>query len=235
MSGRFAPRWYFVLLTLAAVVLFVSLGLWQWRRGDYRSEQWQLFARDAPLVEVTSNDLARMPRFARVLVQGEFDADRQFLLDNISHAGAPGYEVLTVLRVQGGGQLLVNRGWLPYTGYRDRLPEVTLADVGLQQITGRLSVLPVAGMESGRLAPSLEGSWPRLTSFPTHEQLELAYGGSLLAPVLLLDATSGTGYLRDWQPPGIPPERNYSYAVQWWSFAVLALVLFAGLNLKMKR
>ncbi len=32
--------------------------------------------------------------------------------------------------------------------------------------------------------------------------------------------------------PGIPPERNFSYAIQWWSFALLALALFVGLNLK---
>ena len=32
--------------------------------------------------------------------------------------------------------------------------------------------------------------------------------------------------------PGISPDRNFSYAVQWWSFALLALAMFVGLNLK---
>jgi surfeit locus 1 family protein len=54
----------------------------------------------------------------------------------------------------------------------------------------------------------------------------------LLAPVLLMDADSGPGYLRDWHPPGLPPERHYAYAVQWWAFALLALGLLVGLNLK---
>ncbi len=52
--------------------------------------------------------------------------------------------------------------------------------------------------------------------------------------LLLLDADSGPGYVRDWQPPGIAPERNFSYAIQWWSFAVLAMVLLVVLNLKRK-
>jgi surfeit locus 1 family protein len=235
LARTFNPRWYFVLLTAAAVALFVSLGFWQWHRGEYRSAQWQDLARaDLPAVEVTAATVARQPRFSHVVVHGEFDVKRQFLLDNISHAGSPGYEVLSVLKLADGSRLLVNRGWVPFAGFRDQLPDVRLADEGTQRLAGRLSNLPVAGIASGRQPPEPAGTWPRVTSFPTHEQLEQALGEPLLAPVLLLDADSGPGYLRDWQPPGVPPERNYSYAVQWWAFALLALGLFAGLNLKRK-
>ncbi|MEO8315537.1 MAG: SURF1 family protein [Pseudomonadota bacterium] len=232
MALTFRPRWYFVLLTAAAVTLFIPLGFWQWHRGENRSAQWQDFARaDVPAVEINVETSGRMPRFAHVFAQGAFDQERQFLLDNISHQGAPGYEVLSVLQLADGSRLLVNRGWVPFSGYRERLPDVTLAG-GVQRVAGRLSTLPVAGMASGQQPPALAGSWPRVTSFPTHEQLEQSLGAPLLAPVLLLDADSGPGYLRDWHPPGIPPERHYSYAVQWWAFALLAVGLLIGLNLK---
>lgn len=232
MALTFRPRWYFLVLTAAAVTVFVLLGFWQWHRGEHRSEQWEAFARaDVPAIEATAATLADLPRFAHVLVQGEF-AEQQFLLDNISHAGAPGYEVLSVLRLPDGGRLLVNRGWVPFTGFRDRLPDVRLASGGVQRIAGRLSNLPVAGMASGQQPPAAAGSWPRVTSFPTPAQLQQALGMELLAPVLLLDADSGPGYLRDWHPPGMQPERHYSYAVQWWAFALLALGLLIGLNLK---
>jgi cytochrome oxidase assembly protein ShyY1 len=62
--------------------------------------------------------------------------------------------------------------------------------------------------------------------------LQHGWGVALLEPVLLLDADSGPGYLRDWRPPGISPDRNYSYAVQWWSFALLAAAMYVGFNLK---
>ena len=233
MALRFSPRWPYTVAVLLAVPLFVSLGLWQWHRGEYRSAQWAEFSRtDVAPIEATAASLERLPRFTRVHVSGEFDPQKQFLLDNISHEGAPGYEVLTVLRLADGSHLLVNRGWLPFSGYRDRLPDVSLRATAAQQFTGRLSTLPVAGMASGRLAPDDEGQWPRLTSFPTHEELERAWGGPLLTPVLLLDADSGPGYLRDWQAPGISPERNFSYAVQWWAFALLAAAMYIGVNLK---
>jgi len=71
-----------------------------------------------------------------------------------------------------------------------------------------------------------------VASFPDMAQLAEAYGETLLPVILLLDADSGPGYLRDWKPPGVSPERNFSYAIQWWSFAVLAVAMLIGLNLK---
>jgi surfeit locus 1 family protein len=227
------PRWYYTLLVLAAVPAFISLGFWQWHRGEYRSTQWAAFARaDTPAVETSAATLPRLDRFTRVRVSGEFDAVRQILLDNISHEGAPGYEVLSLLKLPDGSHLMVDRGWVPFTGFRDRLPDVSLHTSGALTLTGRLSILPVAGIASGRLPPAVEGDWPRVTSFPLHAELQHVWGVSLLAPVLLLDADSGPGYLRDWRPPGISPDRNYSYAVQWWSFALLAAAMYLGFNLK---
>ncbi len=233
MALRFAPRWYYVLLTAVALPLFVSLGFWQWHRGEHRSAQWAQFARgDLPPVESRAATLPSLPRFTRVRVTGQFDAQRQFLLDNVSHRGAPGYEVLAVLLLADGSRLLVDRGWVPFSGFRDRLPDVALEPGGPLPLTGRLSLLPTAGLASGQVPPPREGPWPRVAAFPDIAQLEASYGAPLLPVVLLLDADSGPGYLRDWQPPGVSPDRNYAYAVQWWAFALLALAMFVGLNLK---
>jgi surfeit locus 1 family protein len=233
LSLRFRSRWYWWLATALAVPLFISLGFWQWHRGEHRREVWDAFAStDLPPVEATASSLVRLPRYTRVHINAELDATRQFLLENISHAGAPGYEVLTVATLADGSRLLVNRGWLPFSGLREHLPDVAFAATGRISLIGRLGTLPVAGLASGQVAPVENAPWPRVTSFPGFEQLELAYGARLEPVVMLLDAASGPGYLRDWQAPGISPERNFGYAIQWWSFALLAICLFVGLNLK---
>lgn len=237
MSPHFAPRWYWILLTAAVVPLFIVLGFWQLHRGEHRRALWQDFQRgDQPAVEASATSLARVPQFTRVRVAGRFDAAHQFLLDNISHGGAPGYDVLTVLVLGDGSHLLVDRGWVPFSGYRERLPDIAFDPATTPSfVTGRISELPVAGLAAGREPPPLDGPWPRLTSFPDMRQVGAAYGSPLLPALLLLDAGPGPGYVRDWRPPGIAPERNFSYAIQWWSFAVLAVALLVGLNLKKRR
>ncbi len=61
---------------------------------------------------------------ARISLSGTFIHDQQFLLDNRSHQGRPGWEVLTPLALDDGRLILVNRGWIPFSGDRTRLPDV---------------------------------------------------------------------------------------------------------------
>lgn len=238
MRWRFAPRWHWVLLTAALLPVFVSLGNWQWNRGQQRQATWDEFSRaDAAADPVPASQLAQVPRYSRVQVEGRLDGQRQFLLDNLSHAGAPGYQVLTVLELAEGSHLLVNRGWVPFSGFREQLPSVALPEGAAgtpMELTGRIAGLPVAGLASGRMAPAPDGSWPRVASFPSIEQLAEVYDAPLLPVVLLLDADSGPGFVREWHAPGLPPERHIGYAVQWWAFALLLVGLFVGLNVKRK-
>src|SRR5437879_3712810 len=48
--------------------------------------------------------------------------------------------------------------------------------------------------------------------------------------ILRLDPQAPFGYVRDWQPPGLAPLRHLAYAIQWWSFATLALIVWAILS-----
>jgi surfeit locus 1 family protein len=231
--GRvFAPSWPMTLATLVLLASFVSLGRWQWQRGVEKEALWQQFERAAPARETTAGALDALPRFARVALRGAYRPERQFLLENRPHAGRPGYEVLTPFDLQGGGTVLVNRGWLPFTGYRDRLPDVSMQSTGLVAIEGRIDELPSAGLSSGRAPPPADAAWPRLTSFPAHEELEAALDARLVRRIVLLDAQAASGYVREWSPPGLAPSRHLAYAIQWWGFAVLLLVLYFGLNFR---
>jgi surfeit locus 1 family protein len=218
---------------LAALLLtvFVGLGRWQWHRGEAKQAVWTEFERNAPAQTLGTRDFHRVDRFARLKLNGSFEPEHQFLLDNRSHAGKPGYEVLTPFRLIDGRRILVNRGWVPFGGYREQLPDVTMTDAP-SQITGRIDELPSAGLASGRAAPDASPAWPKVTSFPTHDELASALGSALQKRVLLLDAEIPGGYVREWSPPGMPPSRHFSYAIQWWGFAGVLLVLYFGLNFR---
>lgn len=235
-ASRFAPAAGWALLTLVLCALCVRLGFWQWQRWVVSDAAWTRFARAADAVQpLGARTLADVPLYQRVSVTGRLDGGHQFLLDNRSYQGRPGYEVLTPLTLAAGGRLLIDRGWVPFTGARARLPDVTLADAGSVTLSGRVADLPSAGLASGRAAPNPADPWPKITSFPRPEELAHALGGPLPARMLLLDPGAPDGYVRDWQPPGMAPLRHLSYAIQWWCFAALGVVIFAVLSIRRAR
>jgi len=226
----FAPSWPMTLLTVLLCAAFVALGRWQWRRGEHRAAEWAAFARGADRALPDPGDFATLPAFQRIRVSGQLDAEHQFLLDNRTHAGRAGYEVLTPLALEDGRVLLVDRGWVAFTGYRARLPDVRLEAPGIVTLTGRIDTLPAAGLALGRMPPDRVGPWPRVTSYPQMGELAQALGHALAARILLLDPQAPFGYVRDWQPPGLSPARHWSYAVQWWGFAATLFVIWVVLS-----
>jgi surfeit locus 1 family protein len=220
------------LLTLVLLTIFVSLGRWQWHRGEGKQAVWDSYERNDATPSLNAPvDFDTADRFKRVAFDGRFEPEHQVLLDNRSHAGQPGYEVLTPFVLADGRRILVNRGWVPFGGYRDRLPDVSMQGERSAAIAGRLDELPTPGLASGRAPPAGE-SWPKVTSFPTHEELEAALGEKIARRILLLDPQLPGGYVREWSPPGMAPSRHFSYAIQWWGFAAVLLVLYFGLNFR---
>jgi surfeit locus 1 family protein len=232
-SRSFAPTWPFTALTVILCVLFFLLGRWQWHRGQARQALWDRFAVGAEqLVPLGTRSVDEVPVFQRISLVGTYDADHQFLLDNRIDQGRPGYEVLTPLRRPNGRAVLIDRGWLPFTGFHDRLPEVALSEHEPVTVNGRVANLPTAGLASGRVPPAAQAQWPRVTSFPTMSQLSSSLGTALEPRIVLLDRGAPNGYARDWHPPGIDPLRNWSYALQWWCFGLLTLGLWIRFSLR---
>jgi surfeit locus 1 family protein len=167
-----------------------------------------------------------------VRLNGRYDGAHQFLLDNMSHQGQVGYQVLTPLQLSDGRTVIVNRGWIAGGASRRQLPDVRLDAPYPEQPTGRLDDLPVAGIALGHVAPPPGPAWPKRTSFPTMADLSAALGLPLQSRQLLLDPAAPLGYVRDWHVGGMGPARHLSYALQWWAFAGLALGLYVYMNIR---
>lgn len=231
-ARSFAPSWPLTWVAVAAVLAFLALGRWQWDRGVERRAQWSDFGATAEPLAADSRALDELPRFRFVTLVGRYDTERQFLLDNRTRDGRAGYEVLTPFALTDGRVVLVNRGWIAFSGYRDRLPDVGFEPGRREQVAGRLGSLPVAGLAQGRAAPGRADEWPKVVSFPTLGQLADAYGQELEDAVVLLDESAPHGFARDWRPPGLEPGRHFAYAVQWWAFAALAAGLWIVMSFR---
>lgn len=226
-SREFAPRLVPTLAMLALLGLLLGLGRWQLHRADEKRTLAAEFARgDAAPVALPS--APEPARYARVTVSGRYLAGRQFLLDNMTHAGQAGYRVLTPLVTADGLLVLVDRGWLPVGASRAVLPAVAVGEEP-RRVTGRLDHLPSAGI---RLAGAGEGGWPRRVSYPRFAELEAALGRPLYRAIVLLDPAANDGYLRDWQPPAPGPERHLGYALQWFAFAATLVACWFVVSLR---
>lgn len=234
LGGRvFSPSPALTALMALLAVGFILLGRWQWRLGEARASEYRSFIHGAArIVALGSAPLSSVPYYQRVRLHGRYDAAHQFLLDNSIHEGQDGYQVLTPLIRAHGDTVLVDRGWVPFTGSRAHLPDVALSVSGPVTVTGRVGRLPAAGLAFGRAAPPPGNRWPKVTSFPRFAGLSAALGRSLEPRILLLDASAPDGYVRVWRLPGMRAMQNWGYAVQWWGLAAAAGVIWLVLTLR---
>ena len=224
----------FGLLTFAA--LFAALGTWQLRRAEASRAMVAQFASGA-----AGDALASLPReldddtrFRRVEVDGAYVTEPQFLLDNMLHEGAAGYQVLTALRVPGVEErLLVNRGWVPAGPDRAVLPDVAVGE-GARTVSGRVERLPQPGLRLGEEALG-HGEPTVVLQYPTAAELARRLRAPVFDYELLLDASAEDGFVRDWRAPGLGPERHLSYAGQWWALGLSALAAAIVMAVKAMR
>jgi surfeit locus 1 family protein len=102
-----------------------------------------------------------------------------------------------------------------------------------REVSGVLDALPEPGLRVGPAAAPREPGWPRALLFPTEADVESALGRDVEPRIVLLDAGLPDGYERKWRPSlGFGPERHLGYALQWFAFAIVAIVLFIALNLR---
>jgi surfeit locus 1 family protein len=221
-----AARTYVAIIGLLALgVVFASLGMWQLRRADANRAMRAQFdggATEAALATLPSS-LAEAERFRRVEIRGEYVGRPQFLLDNMLHDGAAGYHVLTALRIAGRREhVLVNRGWVPAGGDRRVLPEVAVGGEP-RTVSGRLERLPRPGLRLGADEDSGPAGDVVVLQYPTANELMRRLGEPVYDYELLLDAAAPHGYVREWRPPGVAPERHLAYAGQWLALAIGAV------------
>ncbi len=221
----FRPRGWALALTAAACVAFVLLGNWQSRRAEAKRALGAEFERalHSPPIELPA---AGNVIHKRVAARGRFSAEHTVLLDNKLRRGRPGYEVLTPLRLTGSdSHLLVNRGWVAAPASRDVLPEIR-TPAAEQRIEGialeRLPHALQAGAASrGKVRQNLD-----LGTFAAETGLRLQ------SVVIEQHSELDDGLLRDWPRPDLGIERHESYALQWYSFAALAIALLAALSFR---
>ncbi len=232
----FKPGFTITLLTAAAVTVFLALGNWQLRRAAEKQALLDLQTRQLQLPPIRlrgGESLAQLGRYRRVVVTGTWDPEHQFLLDGRIHQGRAGYEVLTPLQLDGDGVILINRGWVPASGERHRLPPVTVTKRRVT-VRGRVDRFPQAGMDLPGMRQPTPG-WPAVVQILEPEVAATRLGKPVADYQIKMDPELPDGYLRDWRLTHVRPQRHIGYAIQWFSFAAIALGLWIWHGVKRAR
>lgn len=222
-GARFALLASASLLALAATL---SLGLWQLSRAGQK-QAMQAAMQDAgqlpPLGNAplfgTPDPQSLMHR--RASLQGRWQASGTVYLENRQMNAKPGFFVLTPLKPEPAGPLvLVLRGWAP-RDFQNRaaLPPVNTPE-GLVEVQGVMAAPPsklhdFGGTEQGPIRQNLD---------MTRYSAEL--GQPLFALALRQQGAASEGLLRQWPQIDLGVEKHQGYALQWFALAALVAGLF---------
>ena len=231
----FKPK---IIPTLATILLLpglIGLGFWQLQRAKQKRELLAMYdvrlnAVAQPISKLKM-DLTQV-NFLPVEVKGEFDNQRNILLNNRYHNHVLGYQVLTPLFIKETGKaILINRGWIPRGESHPHLPKI----VPVEDIQVLKGYAKIPDKNIFTLSHKQDDEqWPREVQQIKLSEISRQLGVELYPFILLLAPDQAHGFERDWNPVVVNPAKHTGYAVQWFSLAGLLIIIYVGVNLRRK-
>jgi surfeit locus 1 family protein len=196
----------------------VRLGVWQLDRlRQRRARNAQVLAtRSRPPLPVAGSLSTDSARDRRLVAGGAYDYTHERLWHGRSYEGVPGVDLVTPLRLPDGAAVLVDRGWAPSPdgyhvdqgAYREG-DSAEIVGIGVTAPRARGDVDPAALRDSlpYPLLLFVIQELPRSPTSPT----------SPTSPNLPQPPVR-------WPAPELSDGPHLSYAIQWFSFAVIIVV-----------
>ena len=221
MAPTRSRRATIVVVAVVVAVACVALGFWQLRRlHDRRELNARILSRgSAAPVTIEGTSLPAGARaFARASATGTYDTEHEVLVYGRDLNGQPGSDVVTPLLLPDGGAVLVLRGWVPFA-----MQEAPVAEAAppAGEVTVDGTMLPDEGDGSNR--PDENGVVRTLDVQGIASTV--SYDVAPL-PLRLTEQTPAqpSDLPRPEPPPQLSEGPHLSYAIQWFSFAAIALV-----------
>ena len=230
----FRPKLWALVLTIAFVAINVRLGHWQGEKAEYKiGQQAQRdSALTAPVLMFdelqTGADTGVESRYRRLSLTGTFVADELFYVDNRIVDAKAGYGLLQSFRVESAAgekrTVLVDRGWLKASGNRTALP-VVATPAGYVTISGRINTPP------SRNPGTFDNDGGQRLNYVNLQELSTRLKRTV--EPFILEQASGAGFIEVARPlPGANFEKNRGYQLQWYAFALMAIVIFLVLSFR---
>jgi surfeit locus 1 family protein len=223
------PLFWPTLMTLPAVLGALALGTWQVQRLQWKNEliaERQARREAPPLAALPENFDPARHAFRKVRVSGRFLHAKEIHLAALTPRGNHAFHIVTPMRLEGGGILLVNRGWVP----RDRKEPQSR---GAGQVEGTVSLEGYL-----RVPPAL--TWAQRISGIKNDPAKNVW---LYADLAEMARFAGLGEIKPYileaepgeAPGGFPvggitrfelPNDHLQYALTWYSMALIGIAIY---------
>lgn len=221
----FRPSLWATLITVPAVLAMLGLGTWQLQRMSWKADLMQRVAQRVHAAPVPLPAAPEDPaawEFRPVTVAGRFLHDKELRLVARPRQGQAGYEIVTPLLRDGGGTVLVNRGFVPMDR-RDPASRPQGQVEGLVTVAGIARLPQPATLFQPDNTPGAD-TWMRADS----SAMAAVLGLSGVSP-LIVEAMPGQA------PGGLPagieprvelPNNHLQYAVTWYGLAATLVAIY---------
>lgn len=222
----FSRRWLsYLALAVAFAVGCSLLATWQFARRDEAlakieriDQNYHADARPLAAVLAAPGTFQPDQEWTPVVVTGQYLHDEQLLVRNRPFAGKPGFEVLTPLQLADGSVFVINRGWVP-AGSQDAPDAVPAAPSGTVTVEARLRpgepTIPGRSAPEGQIAtvhlPDVAERVGATTYTAAYGQLASEDPAPATRPAAALEPARDAG-------------PHFSYALQWFMFALLGFL-----------
>ncbi len=202
--------------------IFIRMGVWQLHRLAERKERNALIL--ARMTE-PAVDLAALPRdtaqakFRRVRLDGRYDYAHEIVLEYRERDGAPGVDIVTPLKLAGSDTaVLINRGWV-YSPDGATIDHARWREADSLVGTGRVHTLLTEP------EPATSRNHPDRMRWVSPGAIA-AWAGYPVRPYDVMldgDTTPSPTHPVRFGQPVLDEGPHLSYAIQWFSFALIAI------------
>lgn len=209
------------LIVLLIAVLCIRLGLWQLDRLEERRARNQAIRERMELPPIQLSPITTDTNgliFRRAVLRGEYDNAHAIVIAGRAQRGVPGVHVLTPMRL-GGAAVLVNRGWMP-SADAARIEIDSIRESSPRNRTALLTPMP-DDRGSGATSDTFQRIWYSMDP----ERLRRQFPYPVLPVVAqILPHEGQPRYPIRLRVPEMSEGPHMGYAIQWFSFAAIAMV-----------
>lgn len=212
------------LFAATMITAFILLGRWQlhrleWRRHTNEIVRQHESAPVVPFAQAFTGPITDDDQWQRVEVRGRYDTEHQFQVRYRNVGDSRGIEVVTPLKADDGRTVLIDRGFLDVPSGQpipDAVPPAPAEDVTVVGYVRRNeqgnhnAITPADGRMRLINAPAIQGvlGYPVVDGYLSLQTSSVPQSGGL-------------------QPVGLPQLNegpHLSYALQWFSFTLIAVI-----------